>query len=65
MKCGVFALGYDLTLINTDEFEGLTNIPEIILVKRIYPDKVKGKHFFKLRRLEKDGIIIEEKGKKN
>ena len=64
MKCGAYVMGYDMSQINADEIDNIKNIPEIILVKRIYPEKNKKNRIFKLRRLEKDGIIVEEKFKK-
>lgn len=63
MKVGAYVMGYDMSQINAEEIENIKNIPEIILVKRIYPDQNKDKRIFKLRRLEKDGVIVEEKEK--
>ena len=55
-KCGAYVMGYDMSQINADEIDSIKNVPEIILVKRIYPEKNKKNRIFKLRRLEKDGI---------
>lgn len=56
MKCGAYVMGYDMSQINVDDIDMIKNIPEIILVKIIYPEKNKNNRIFKLRRLEKDGI---------
>jgi nitrate reductase NapAB chaperone NapD len=63
MKCGAYVMGYDMSQINAEEIDTIKNIPEIILVKRIYPEQNKDKRIFKLRRMEKDGVIVEEKEK--
>lgn len=55
---GVFE-GYDITNINFEEIDKLKNIPEVILVKRIF-DKSKGNRIWKLKRIEQDGVIVEE-----
>ena len=58
-----YVMGYDIGQINAEEIEDIKRLPEIILVKRIYPDQKGNKRIFKLRRLEKDGVIVEEKEK--
>jgi len=62
-KVGAYVMGYDIGQINAEEIEDIKRLPEIILVKRIYPDQKGNKRIFKLRRLEKDGVIVEEKEK--
>lgn len=36
IKVGAILQGYDLTKINYEEIDKLKNIPEIIIVKRVY-----------------------------
>jgi len=52
--------------MNIEEIEEVRekkNIPDILLVKRLYPEKTKKNRIFKLKRLEKDGMVVEKKNK--
>ena len=61
-------IGYDLEKLNLEEIEDVMkskgDYPDAILVQRIYPDRKKKKRIWKLKRLEKEGVMVEEKGKK-
>lgn len=60
LEHGVSVLGYDLTTMNTFLEGGFENknLPDVILVKRFYPNRKK--RIWKLRRMD-----IEEKDEKN
>jgi len=60
LEHGVSVLGYDLTTLNffLEAGDEVKNLPEIVLVKRFYPNKKK--RIWKLRRMD-----IEEKDEKN
>lgn len=59
LEHGVSVLGFDLTTMNFFlEGDQMKNLPEIVLVKRFYPNKKK--RIWKLRRMD-----IEEKDEKN
>lgn len=47
--------------MNVEDMEQLKDLPDIIVVKRIYPDSKKNSRIFKLKRLEEEGVIVEEK----
>lgn len=56
LECGDYALGFDVdhAVVNNGVFDKLKQTPDIILVKKVYPDKQKrnkGRNF-KLRRLK-------------
>ncbi len=61
LKCGTYVIGYDLTLLNfSEDFENLKNAPDVVLIKKKYSETRSNKRIWKLRRMEKDGVMIEE-----
>jgi hypothetical protein len=49
--------------MNSCELEGLEkNRPDIVLVRRVYPERQNKKRIWKLRRMEKDGVMVDEEG---
>jgi hypothetical protein len=63
MKVGATVIGFDLTKMNSGELEGISkNRPDVILVRRVYPQQKNKKRIWKLRRLEKDGVMVDEEG---
>lgn len=59
-KEGCMVLGYDLTTLNyAEDLECFKNAPEVIIVKRVF-DKENKARIFKLKRLQTDGVMVEE-----
>jgi hypothetical protein len=48
----------------SEDIDQLKNAPDIILVKKTIDKDSRAKRIWKLRHLDKDGIMIEEEGKK-
>lgn len=49
-----------MTKLNIEELEHMKNIPEVIIVKRVY-DKTKRKNrIWKLNRIDKEGVMVDE-----
>lgn len=62
MKCGSTALGYDLTAMNIYvDIEHVKNVPDVIVVKKKIEKKEFSKRIWKLKRMEVDGMMIDEK----
>lgn len=60
-KEGCMVLGYDLSTLNySEDLEVLKNAPEVIIVKRVF-DKDNKARIWKLKRLQTDGVMVEEK----
>lgn len=60
IKPGAILEGYDMTKLNIEELEHMKNIPEVIIVKRVY-DKTKRKNrIWKLNRIDKEGVMVDE-----
>lgn len=60
VKEGCMVLGYDLSTLNySEDLEVLKNAPNVIVVKRAF-DKENKARIWKLKRLQADGIIVEE-----
>lgn len=58
-------IGYDLTTLNyADDLDVLKNAPDVIVVKRVYDKDNKGR-IFKLKRLQMDGVMVEENTEEN
>lgn len=43
----------------SEDLELLKNAPEVIVVKRVFDKESKG-HIWKLKRLQNDGVVVEE-----
>jgi len=43
----------------SEDLESLKNAPEVIVVKRVFDKESKG-HIWKLKRLQNDGVVVEE-----
>lgn len=65
VKEGCMVQGYDLTTLNySEDLEILKNAPEVIIVKRIF-DKDNKARIWKLKRLQTDGVMVEENMEEN
>lgn len=60
IRPGAILQGYDLTKLNIEDLEHRKNIPDIVIVKRVY-DKTKRKNrIWKLNRIDNDGVMVDE-----
>lgn len=65
IKEGCMVQGYDLTTLNyAEDLEVLKNAPDVIVVKRVYDKDNKGR-IWKLKRLQMDGVMVEENADEN
>jgi len=67
IRCNSQVDGFDLTTLNyTEDLESMKNSPQVILVRKSIDRMLKKERIFKLKNLEKDGVIVDEEkeGKK-